>query len=600
MLPHSRAVLVAFALGLATAAAFARAPFFGFTNYDDQDYASDNPQVRAGLSWDGARWAFTATHAANWHPLTWLSLQLDSSLWHAHPGGYHLTNVLLHVANTVLLFAALQRMTGALWRSALVAALFGLHPLHVESVVWISERKDVLSTFFWMLALWLYAGYAARPGWGRYLLVALAFALGLLAKPMLVTLPFVLLLLDYWPLGRLPRRAGRGSPLVQGAAPDPVPGGFRAPLALVLEKLPLFLIAAASCAMTLYAQQKAGAVQSLERFAFPVRAANAVMTYAGYLRKMLWPSDLALFYPHPGAALPTWQVIGAAIVLLGITGLALVWARRRPYWTVGWLWYLGTLVPVIGLVQVGAQAMADRYTYVPLVGVFIMLSWGLGELAARRPALAPASGVLLLACFACTWRQVGIWRDNVTLWEHALAVTDDNYMAHQLLGRALIQEGKPHEATEHFRQAVHIKPDDYIGRVNFGLYLETQWGRTEEARAELAEALRQKPDSPAANLNMGYVLDRLGRTDQAEAYYRKAAGAPEDYRDYVTAQVGLGKVLVKLGRAPEAVPYIRAAVEKQPASAALRYLLADALAKSGQSAEAAAELRAAQELEAQP
>jgi tetratricopeptide (TPR) repeat protein len=499
--------LVCLALVLLTTAAFGRSLNNGFVNYDDPEYVTSNPGVKGGLSAAGLRWAFTASDVLNWHPLTWISLQLDYQLYRLRPWGYHLTSVLLHAGSSVLLFLALRRMTGAVWRSAAVAALFALHPLHVESVAWVAERKDVLSTFFGMLALWAYADYARRPGVGRYLLVFAALALGLLAKPMLVTWPCLLLLLDYWPLGRL----RRGGPV---------------PLRLVLaEKLPLFALAAVSCAVALFAQGRGGAIESLQEVPLGVRCANALVSYVAYLGMALWPAHLAPFYPHPGGALPWWQPAAAAVLLAGITALAAATAWRRPYLLVGWLWYVGTLVPVIGLVQVGDQTRADRYTYVPLVGLFLAAAWGLADLAAHRPALrwpVIAAAVLgLAACFVCTVRQVGYWHDSQALWAHALRVTADNYVAENNLGLALLQDGRPEEAEGHFRAAVRFKATYARGYANLGLALDEQ-GKLAEAAACYSRALEIRPDLAATHNNLGIVLGKLGRGDEAIAQLTEA------------------------------------------------------------------------------
>jgi tetratricopeptide (TPR) repeat protein len=385
-------IAVCVALLALTAGAMGVGCWNGFTNYDDTDYVTTNQEVRAGLSAAGLRWAFTSFHAANWHPLTWLSLQLDATLFGPEAAwGYHLTNLLLHAANVLLLFLTLRRMTGAVWRGAAVAALFAVHPAHVESVAWIAERKDVLSGFFWMLTLLVYAWYAERPGWRRYLVVLAAFALGLMAKPMVVTLPCVLLLLDYWPLRRL--------------------AGLRPAAKLVLEKLPLFALTATACVVTMAAQKDA--MSSLERLPLSERLMNTAAAYAAYLGELFWPTKLAVLYPHPHGGLTQAEAGRAVVVLAAVTALALLAWRSYPYLIVGWLWFLGTLVPVIGLVQVGAQSMADRYTYLPYVGLFLALVWGAADLAARRPlpvrsALVPAA-LLLGACLPLA----GLWLQSV-------------------------------------------------------------------------------------------------------------------------------------------------------------------------------------------
>jgi tetratricopeptide (TPR) repeat protein len=611
-----------------TAAAFWYVRACEKINYDDPDYIGDASPIDKGLTRDNIVWAFTTTHAANWHPLTWLSLELDAEIYTrmmgaAKAGGFHLNNLLLHMASTVVLFVALRRMTGMVWPSALVAALFGVHPLHVESVAWISERKDVLSTLFWMLTLWCYAAYVERLRWWRYLLVVTVFVLGLMAKPMLVTLPCVLLLLDYWPLRRFkseirnPKSETNSKDQNQKSKTEQDQSfgsfgfgglnlfrisdfGFR-----ILEKLPLFAFAAASCVVTWYAQQKSGAVQSLDRFSLGVRAANALAAYAGYLRKTFWPTDLALFYPHPGESLPWWQAAGAALLLVTITALALWQARRRPYLIVGWLWFVGTLVPVIGLVQVGGQAMADRYTYVPHVGLFIMFAWALADLVAGRPALRVVATMgaclLIVVCMVLTTRQCFTWHNSITLWNHALQVTEDNYRAHYLLGLALV-EFKPkeetpaqhlarlREATEHFERAVELRPNDASYQMNIGVFFEDQWGRTEDALRYVNRAVQLQPDSPLANYNKGKLLEKLGRLDEAETHLRTAVAAQDDIAD---VHKHLGQVLIKRGKAQAAADSFRRALEQRPGDIVLRISLADALHEAGQTEEAAALFREA-------
>jgi len=461
---RARATAIAIALALAALvlAIYAPVRHFDFVQLDDPAYITENPHVLRGLTLDGVRWAFTTGHAANWHPLTWLSHMLDAELFGVAPGPHHLTSVLLHALNTLLLFGALLRMTGAVWRSAVVAALFGVHPLRVESVAWVAERKDVLSALFWLLTLRAYAGFAApaepaAPRRGRRYALALAlFALGLMAKPMLVTLPFTLLLLDWWPLGRLGRT---------GAWP------------LVREKIPFVALAAASSAVTLIVQERGGAVSAVSSEPFALRLENAVVSLVAYLRDMLWPAGLTVIYPFP-ESVPAWQAAGACLVLGGISLAAWRLARSHPYVPVGWLWYLGTLLPVAGLVRVGLQARADRYTYVPLIGIFIAVVWGGAELAARagarfprRPALPAAAPALLaaasiLALAAAARHQVGYWKDNVTLWTRATVLTlrVDEFEAHMSLGAALAAQGRSGEALRHFAEAVRLRPDSAEAR----------------------------------------------------------------------------------------------------------------------------------------
>jgi tetratricopeptide (TPR) repeat protein len=565
-------------LVLLTLLAYGRAGACGFVNFDDDEYVTANRHVQAGLTADGLRWAFTTFHAHNWHPLTWLSLQLDAALYGLDPHGFHRTNVLLHTAAAVLLFLALRALTGAVWRSVFVAALFALHPLHVESVAWVSERKDVLSAFFWFLTLLAYAHYAARPGLLRYALVLAAFALGLLAKPMLVTLPCVLLLLDYWPLRRL--RLGVELPAAGPFPPAPWPR-------LVLEKLPLLALAAACAVLTVQAQERL--VKTWDQFPLPVRLENALLAYAVYLGQTVCPIGLTVLYPHPGGGVRTELAVGAAVLLAALTLGALWLARQRPYLVVGWLWYLGTLVPVLGVVQVGLQARADRYTYIPLVGLFVALSWGAADLldrlrwpAAARVALA--GGVTAL-CVVGTWVQVGFWRDSETLWRHALAVTPDGAAAHNSLGAALEEKGEPEGALHEYLEAVRLDPDHVDARVNLGSALLAE-GQPAAAEPHLAAAARLQPGHAPAHAKLGLALAQLGRADEAEGQYAEALRLVPEYAE---AHNGLGVLLLREGRVREAVAHFEAALASRPDSTATRVNLGTALLRQGAPSEAAAQ-----------
>ena len=555
-------------------AAFAHVCGNNFINYDDDVYVTENRHVQAGLTVPSIQWAFTNVDASNWHPLTWLSLQLDYQLFGLAPWGYHLTNLLLHVANGLLLFIVLRRMTGATWRSGLVAVLFTLHPLHVESVAWVAERKDVLSTLFWMLTLWAYVYYTERPKLARYLVVVAAFALGLLAKPMLVTLPCVLLLLDFWPLQRL--RSGQATP---GR--------------LIWEKVPLFVLAAASCAVTWYAQQHAGAVAALDKLPLKLRLANAVLAYVGYIGKTFWPRDLAIFYPHPLTMGPAWRLVLAAVFLLTVTGLALATSRRRPFVAVGWLWYLGTLVPVIGAVQVGQQAMADRYTYIPLIGLFLLVAWGLPSLLARwqLPAslLALPAVMVVAACTVCTAMQVAVWHDSIALWEHSCKVTPESATARNNLGLALLQEGKFEEAEQNFRRALRINPAYYLSLNNLGLALAAQ-GKVGEALRWYAEAIRINPHFYHVHNNLGLVLESQGKLPEAVEQYTQAIGMEPGAAN---VHDNLGNALLKLSRTEEAIVHYREAVALWPDHVCYRYDLACALQEQGLGEVAAAEYQQA-------
>ncbi|MHC4573844.1 MAG: glycosyltransferase family 39 protein [Planctomycetota bacterium] len=464
ILEKYRTLLICLVLAFTTRLVFWQLCDYKFVGYDDLEYVIDNPQVAAGLTWDGLAWAFTTRYFSYWHPLTWLSHMLDSELFGMDSRWHHLTSVLLHIVNTLLLFAVFKRMTGAVWQSAFVAAAFGLHPLHVESVAWISERKDVLAHFFWTLTILAYLRYVRKPRPAPYLLTLLVFALALMAKPTVVTLPFVLLLLDYWPLNRLPLDRPVGN--TDKSAPGPVAG--RTPRRtfgrLLLEKAPFFVLTAIVSFVTFVTQQRSGALKGAAAVGIAARFSNTFISYLTYIRKMVWPADLAVFYPHPRNAIPLWWVAAAAFVLLAISLCVLRLAKSHRYLFIGWFWYLGTLVPTIGLVQAGDQALADRYTYIPLTGLFIIIAWGLNDILAkwkyRKTALALAAAVVLPALSICTYFQLRHWRDSTTLFERAVAVTKDNYLAHYNLALALIYaEGRAGEAIEHLHEVRRIRPE---------------------------------------------------------------------------------------------------------------------------------------------
>ena len=468
--------------------------------YDDFQYLVGNPEVQKGFSLETVWWAFTARFASNWHPVTWLSHMLDVQIFGLEPQGHHLVNVLLHALNAVLLFFVLSRLTGAPWRSAMVAALFAVHPLHVESVAWVSERKDLLCTFFLFLALEAYRRYAARPGAARYLGVAALFSLALLAKPMAVTFPLLLLLLDFWPLDR----RARGVPTKR----------------LILEKVPLLALSGVSSLMTVLAQQEGGSMRSVHQYTLAVRTDNALVSYVAYLGKMLLPTGLSVFYPHPGPELPVWKAGCAALLLLLFTGLAIRQFRARPWIGVGWLWYLVTLVPVIGLVQVGDQGMADRYSYLSLTGPFIIFAWGAHALAAGRPrlrkAFPAAAAIILLVFTVAAARQVAWWKDGDTLFQRALAVTENNWFAHISLAAARGMQGDLEGAAIQYREALKIRPLDPILLNNLGFILGRQ-GKIDEALEHFREATRLKPDYPEPLFNTGVLFLKLDRLDQAGA-----------------------------------------------------------------------------------
>jgi Flp pilus assembly protein TadD len=491
-----------------------------FVSFDDPGYVTDNPVVLTGLTADGAAWAFTTGAQGNWHPLTWISHMVDVAVFGAGPRGHHLTSLLLHLVSTLLLFAFLRGATGTTWLSGFVAALFAIHPLRVESVAWVAERKDVLSTVFFMLTLLAYLGYARRPDAGRYVLVVTLYSLGLMAKPMLVSLPFVLLLLDFWPLDRCPAEgaptcaSGPARSLIRRA------GVWR----LLLEKVPLLALAAASSVVTLAVQRGGDAVRTLEQVPLAERLANAVLAYAVYVRKMLFPADLAFFYPFPSSFSAVEVGLAASGILL-VTLAAVRYARRLPYLFSGWFWYVGMLVPVIGIVQVGSQSMADRYTYVPLVGLFLLLTWGAHDLLSglrNRNAILACAGFLVIALLVpMTRAQVRTWRNSMSLFERALQVTEGNYVAHDLLGVELHRIGRPDEAMTHYAQALTIRPGYPYSHNNLGVALAEQ-GRYTEAESHYRAALVSNDRYSEAHNNLGIALASLGRVDEALEHFASA------------------------------------------------------------------------------
>jgi len=528
---------------------------FDFNAYDTPDYVYENPYVKAGLTAGSINWAFTTVHASNWHPLTWLSHMLDVQVLGLDSGRHHLINVLFHIVNTLLLFGVLRLMTGRLWPSSLVALLFALHPLHVQSVAWVAERKDVLSTFFGLLAVRTYVRYGQRPMIGRYMPVLLFFILGLMAKPMIVTLPFVLLLLDFWPLKRFRFEFSKPT--------DSLPSETISKLSLILEKVPLFMVAATSCVVTLYAQHAGGAVSSLAEISLSDRIVNALVSYAGYIAKMFWPADLAVIYPYPGGW-PAWQIGAAFCLLAGISFLVLRYWQSRPWLVVGWLWYLGTLVPVIGLVRVGVQAMADRYTYVPFVGLFIMVAWELADLTGRfrskKPTAVVITTAIVIALGAVAYKEVGYWRSTVTLFERALEVTRDNYVAHNNLGHHWLEQGKTDRAAAHFNKALQINPEFELAHSNLGLILSRQ-GKLDAAIKHYYQALQINPNYATGHNNMGNALYRRGQPDRAVAHYLQAIRIDPEYAQ---AYNNLGAALIRAGQIEKAVMFFKEALRIDP------------------------------------
>ena len=557
-----------------------------FINYDDDEYITENGHVQAGLTGESIVWAFTTPYVSNWHPMTWLSHMLDYELYGDRPKGHFLTNVLLHITNALLLFMVLFRLTGAIWQSAFVAVLFALHPLNVGSVAWAAERKNILSTLFWLLTMWVYISYANNPSIKKYGWVALFLALGLMSKPMLVTLPFVLLLLDYWPLRRWNIKNTNGS-IEQTTNSAPLSR-------LILEKIPLLLLVIGSITTTLIVQKTSGAVKSFDVYPLKERIINALVSYVSYLQKMVWPSNLSIFYPHPEGALPVWKGVLCGMVLVGITILAVKWIRKAPYFAVGWFWYLGTLVPVIGIVQVGAQAMADRYAYVPLIGIFIILAWGISDLLEkwdlRKKALPIAAGVVIPVLMVAAWVQAGHWKNTITIFKHAVSVTENQYpsfsTAHNNLGYAFELKGDIGAAITHYKTAIKINPGENRGYNNIGKIL-SGISRFEEAKiyykaaiAHYKTAIKINPNDASAYTNLGYFFEKIGDIDAAITHYKTAIKTnpnPEDVRAYIN----LGEILSGVSRVEEAKTYYKEAIRVKPNSHTAYYNLANTLSRQG-------------------
>jgi tetratricopeptide (TPR) repeat protein len=527
-------------IAAATVVAFWRVFDCDFVNFDDDHYITMNRVIQGGFSWPFLKWAFTSTEFFNWHPLTWISLEIDYELYGLdHPGGYHATSLLLHIVNSVLLLGLMARMTGNLARGACVAAFFALHPLHVESVAWISERKDVMSGLFWFAMMALYARYCRQPNWRRYLAALVTFALALMAKPMVVTLPFVLLLVDFWPIRRLPFGRQDG---VRTDAPRP------SLTWLLVEKIPFLALSAASCVITYLAQASGGAIQAGEEYPLAARLANVPLNYMAYLRRTVWPANLAVIYPYPREAPPAWHVVTATALLVAITLLAIRFAKRWPYLFVGWFWFLGMLVPVIGLVQVGEQATADRYMYLPIIGLLLAGCWGIGDLAARwrwpRSTVIIVAGFLLAACAAATWVQVGYWRDGLTLWSRACKIAPRSSVVLSHLAGAFDAAGQRDEAERYLRTCVLIDPKCRDAQYNLGMIL-LKSGRKREAIKHLRSSLGDNPDP----LDLGLLAQQVeGDTEKAIDYYRQAVAQNPNHAG---AHQLLGAALIKQGRTDE-------------------------------------------------
>ncbi len=557
-LSTSTIALISLALVALTIAVYAAVRHFDFVPVDDPLYVSENPHLIGGLTWANVSWAFTSQWAGYWIPFVWLSYMFEVTCAGVDPGVMHMTNVVLHAVNAVLVFVWLRKMTGSMWRSAFVAALFAVHPLHVESVAWITERKDVLSTLFLLLALVAYASWVRHRSTTRFLMLCTLFIAGLLAKPMLVTLPIVMLLLDVWPLGRVTFAADQ----------------WREWRRLTQEKLLFFGLTIAGAAIAVVEQRNGGALASLSTIPLHLRIENAVVSCVWYLVKTVWPTNLIVIYEYP-ASIPAWKVIGAALVLIGITVAAFRTRRQRPYFLVGWLWYVVTLLPVIGVVQVGLQPMADRFTYVPLIGIFVIVAWGVPDLIAgwssARRVLAASAIAVTMALGVVAHAQVQYWQDGSTLWGHALEVTKgvDSYRAHIELGTTLRDQHRTDEAIASFSEAVRVKPDAAEGHYDLAQVLATR-GSLDDAITQYTDALRLDPRLPEVQNNLGTLLANQHRFEEAVVHFRAAVDLKPDFDG---ARMNLALALVRVGRVADAVTELTNLLARNPSNDAARRLL---------------------------
>lgn len=521
--------------------------------FDDIDYVTHNPHVASGITGNNIWWAITSTHSANWHPVTWLSHMTDVQFFGLNPRGHHLTNIIIHSISSVLLLLLLRRVTGLPWQSSFVAALFALHPMHVESVAWVAERKDILSAFFFFLTLLFYAEYIKKKNVGNYILALLSFIMGLMSKQMLVTLPLVMLLMDFWPFKRLqPGTSGEDSRCISDKA-----------LPLLREKIPFFVSAILSGIITLYAQNKFGAIKSLYAIPLELRVENALIAYVTYLFKTLWPHDLAVLYPFP-SSFPFWQISGSLLVLLLVSAMTLLLRRRFSYLLAGWLWYLVTLVPVIGLIQVGNQAMADRYSYLPSIGLYIMAAWGVSDLMKNNghkvEILTLLAGVAVIASTTLTWRQLGYWRDNISLYQHTLRLTTGNYLIHYNLGLAFAEKGNLNDAIREYEEALRIRPTYADAHYDLGVALANR-GDLDAAIVHYRKAIEIKQDNTDAHVNLGIALASKGWMDIAIQEFQEALRINPDN---ALAYINLGVALARKGQMDMAIQMFQAALRIDP------------------------------------
>jgi tetratricopeptide (TPR) repeat protein len=553
---YRREIIICCFLIIATMLVYGQVGSHSFIDFDDPEYITENVHVKTGVTWENIVWAFTSAHSNNWHPLTWISHMIDVQLFGLDPGKHHLVNVFIHIVNSLLLFLLFRVMTKSIWPSAFVAILFALHPLHVESVAWASERKDVLSTFFWIVTIAAYVRYTVKPDIGRYLPVFIFLAFGLMAKQMLVTLPFVLLLLDVWPLRRISfgsaktatttRKDAKRKQIAKNSLSKTQESFSLTSLTnLVMEKIPLLILSITAGIIVFLVQSKSGTVKSLEYISLPIRLENAIVSYLHYLWQMLWPVHLSIFYPHPESLFALWKIGSAVLLLLIISALVIYHCPKKPYLFVGWFWYLGTLVPVIGLVQVGVQAMADRYTYIPLIGIFIMIAWGVsdltGRLRYRREIIITLSAFIIALLAVQSERQSGYWKTNIDLYRHALEVTDNNYWAYNNLGAAIGLRGDIDGAINYFSRSSAIHPQYLSAQKNMAIALY-QKGDYKEALRYLEPVVKKNPQDIAIHYLMAMSLEKTGDADKAAEHFREVLRLqPAD----IDSQQGLQRVLTK-------------------------------------------------------
>lgn len=565
-------LLICMFLAAAILAAYWQVQYYDLTCYDDISYISNNPYVKKGLTGESFTWAMTTIHMGYWQPLTWLSHMLDYQLFGPNIGGHHWVNVILHIANAILLYIVLRRTSGETWKSAIVAALFAVHPLNVESVAWIAERKNVLSTLFWFIALWFYACYVERPTLYRYALILLTFSLGLMAKPMLVTLPFTLLLFDYWPLGRLT--------------------SWKVLPRLLYEKIPFFILTTIVSIETFLSCRHKDVISHLDKITLGERTANVLVSYVKYIANMLWPQDLAIFYPY-SKDFTAFQIVGSALLLIITSCIMIIFARQYRYALTGWLWYLGTLIPVIGLIQAGPQAMADRFAYIPMIGLFVMIVWGVPDLLKkwpqRRIVFSVVSGAVLSVLIICTLQQVRYWQNSMALFEHALRVTGETPRVHYHMGVALTHGGKPDQAVKHFEYAIKGNPEFAEAYSYMGIALASQ-GKIDGAMAYFREALQRKRHDEMTHNNLGAALINKGKLDEAIVHIQEALNIRPDY---VPAHRNMGVALASQGKMEEAIGYYKKALQLERSDAITHNNIGIALAYTGRREEAVHHFREA-------